>query len=116
MSKELGTPTSEEKAVDESVFPTVDVQPVRRRAWWKLGGRDQSFVSVNSGYPNAPSSAATSDTKLVSTDDLHNVWETGETQEIYKPIEGYEGAHRFDPSFKWDPQEEKRLVRIVSIN
>src|ERR1700753_4044963 len=100
MSKRSSTPPLDlnEKGVDESVYPTLDVQPVKRRAWWKLGGQDQSFVSVNSGYPATPNSVSSSDTKLVSTDDLHNVWETEETKEIYKPIEGYEGAHRFDPN------------------
>lgn len=32
----------------------------------------------------------------------------------YKPIEGYEGLHRFDPDFEWEPAEEKRLVRKVN--
>lgn len=40
---------------------------------------------------------------------------TGFDKEIYKPIEGYEGAHRFDSSMKWSVDEEKRLVRTVSI-
>ena len=35
-------------------------------------------------------------------------------QANYAPIEGYEGAHRYDPNFEWEPQEEKRLVRKVS--
>lgn len=32
---------------------------------------------------------------------------------LYKPIEGYEGAHRYDPKFEWEPKEEKKLVRKV---
>ena len=31
----------------------------------------------------------------------------------YKPIDNYEGAHRYDPDFQWDPKEEQRLVRKV---
>lgn len=31
----------------------------------------------------------------------------------YKPIEGYEGAHRYDPKLEWEPKEEKKLVRKV---
>jgi hypothetical protein len=35
--------------------------------------------------------------------------------EFYKPIESYEGAHRYDPSYTWEPSEEKRIVRKVSV-
>jgi MFS family permease len=30
---------------------------------------------------------------------------------FYKPIDTYEGLHRWDPNFSWDKAEEKRLVR-----
>ena len=35
-------------------------------------------------------------------------------ESYYKPIEAFEGSHRFDPKFEWDKQEEKRIVRKVS--
>lgn len=31
----------------------------------------------------------------------------------YKPIDSYEGIHRWDPEFKWEEAEEKKLVRKV---
>lgn len=34
-------------------------------------------------------------------------------EEFYKPIDSYEGAHRYDPKFEWEPQEEKKLVRKI---
>ncbi len=33
---------------------------------------------------------------------------------FYAPIEAYEGRHRYDPKFEWEPREERRLVRKVS--
>lgn len=33
----------------------------------------------------------------------------------YKPIDEYEGAKRYDPSFEWDPKEEQRLVRTLDL-
>ena len=36
-------------------------------------------------------------------------------EEYYVPIEKYEGRHRYDPKFEWDPKEEKRVVRKVGI-
>lgn len=32
----------------------------------------------------------------------------------YRPVDSYEGIHRYDPDFVWDKPEEKRLVRKVS--
>lgn len=34
-------------------------------------------------------------------------------EEFYKPIDSYEGAHRYDPKFEWEAQEEKKLVRKI---
>ena len=31
----------------------------------------------------------------------------------WKPIPEYEGAHRFDPNFEWEPKEEKKLIKKV---
>jgi hypothetical protein len=33
----------------------------------------------------------------------------------YKPVESYEGIHRYDPKFEWEPEEERRVVRKVSV-
>jgi hypothetical protein len=115
MSKSIDTPIVV-KDIDESGLRSVG--PIKRRPWWKFGGADYSFVTVNDGYPASTGSSAGYDSKNDSTDSLnshHNVYNNAESKEIYKPIEGYEGAHRFDPSFKWDPAEEKKLVKTVSL-
>lgn len=31
-----------------------------------------------------------------------------------KPIETFEGLHRWDPDFEWEPKEEQRLVRKIN--
>jgi sugar phosphate permease len=36
-------------------------------------------------------------------------------ENTYVPIEKYEGRHRWDPDFQWDPTEEKRLVRKIDL-
>lgn len=38
---------------------------------------------------------------------------TGIDEEYYKPIAKYEGIHRYDPEFEWEPQEERKVVRKV---
>ena len=40
-------------------------------------------------------------------------FDTVSGDEYYKPIDSYEGAHRYDPKFQWDRQDEKKLVRTV---
>lgn len=40
--------------------------------------------------------------------------DTDSLEEFYKPIDTFEGLHRYDPSFSWDPKDEKKLVRRVS--
>ena len=101
---------------DESGLQSVDPKPMSK-PWWKLGGEDYSFVSVNAGYTRSAISTSSSDTKLGAVENLgRHVYETDDTKEIYKPIAGYEGSHRFDPSFQWDPEEERKLVRMVSLS
>lgn len=33
----------------------------------------------------------------------------------HQPVERYEGSHRYDPLFEWEPKEEKKLVRKVGL-
>jgi len=44
---------------------------------------------------------------------LHSTFDKVDDYRHYKPISTYEGLHRWDPEFEWEPQEEKRLVRRV---
>ncbi|KAF3317921.1 hypothetical protein TWF173_009742 [Orbilia oligospora] len=37
----------------------------------------------------------------------------GLADDLYVPIDKYEGKHRYDPEFEWDPKEEKKLVRKI---
>ena len=44
----------------------------------------------------------------------HGTFETINDNSFYTPIERYEGKHRYDPNFQWEPKEEKKLIRKVS--
>ena len=114
MSSKESYPSDDVKGASDDGPLNAHPLPVKTKPWWKLGGKDYGFVSIDAGYPKQVNSASSSDTQLDGSLD-HNVYETEDTKEIYQPIEGYEGAHRFDPSLEWDPQEEKRLVKIVSL-
>lgn len=88
---------------------------LRANPWWRFGGKDRSFVPVN--VPSTTKSARSS-----SDDDEHahestiygSVFSDSRAQDFYKPIEKYEGRHRFDMHATWSEDEEKNLVRRVS--
>ncbi len=83
----------------------------RSTKWWKFGGKDVSYVSVDDGLEKSETSSQHDGAAVMK--DVNNVFESPEALNIYKPVEGFEGTHRFDPSAEWTPQEEKVLVRRV---
>lgn len=42
-------------------------------------------------------------------------FETLEDPRYYRPIDSYEGIHRWDPDFEWTEEEEKRIIRKVCV-
>lgn len=40
-------------------------------------------------------------------------FDAAEGHHFYRPIDTYEGLHRWDPDFQWTEQEEKKIVRKV---
>jgi len=84
-----------------------------RQKWWKLGGKDISHVSVNDGYVDSDASSFDEDSNDAVVKNVNNVFDAPEAAQLYKPIEGFEGTHRFDPSATWTQAEEKALVRKV---
>lgn len=40
-------------------------------------------------------------------------FKTAGLEQHYRPIESYEGYHRYDPKFDWEPEEERKVVRKV---
>ncbi len=89
-------------------------KPAQPEKWWKLFGKDVSHVSVDVGYDGRSETSSLETSDLVKNVD--NVFEAPEATEIYKPIAGFEGSHRFDPSATWTEAEEKTLVRRVRMS
>lgn len=44
-----------------------------------------------------------------------NAFQTNGLEDYYKPIEKYEGAHRYDPQFQWTEAEENAVLRKVRL-
>ena len=83
--------------------------------WWKIGGQDYSYVSIDGDKTVVASPPSSSEESLDETlvRKRNSVFQSPEAFEIYKPDESYEGFHRFDPSFVWTKEEEKALVKRV---
>ena len=103
--------TDKKVLIETSPDPEAVSRSRGARRWWQLGGRDVSYVSVDISYENESSASSSED--LVKNVD--NVWTAPEATELYKPIAGYEGAHRFEPTATWSAEEEQKLVRRVRV-
>ena len=94
--------------------PAVERVAQPRHRWWHLGGKDISHVSIDDGYEIELSGSATSSVSELQKN-VENVFVSPEALGVYKPVEGFEGAHRFDPAATWSPDEERSLVKRVSM-
>lgn len=43
----------------------------------------------------------------------YSTFEATEDYRFYRPIDSYEGIHRWDPEFEWTEKEEQKIVRKV---
>lgn len=83
---------------------------LRKNKWWQFSGKDRSFVPTKGKGSN---SSITSSQDDVYSLNEGTVYSDARAAEIYKPIEKYEGRHRFDIRATWSDEEEKKLVRRV---
>ena len=98
-----------------SSTPSEQDLPQKANPWWKFGGRDRIFVPSRLQGSRSNFKDFQGDRTV---DDDHNadgnVFSDPRAVEIYKPIEKYEGRHRFDLHATWSDEEERRLIRRVS--
>ncbi|MCJ1481729.1 hypothetical protein MMC06_001888 [Schaereria dolodes] len=80
--------------------------------WWKFSGQDRSFVSSRSDGSTSTLPSIKGDIESSTPyDSQKGVFSDPDAAGFYQPIEGYEGAHRFDPVTTWSDQEERSLIR-----
>lgn len=97
--------------VDRSEIDTRRV--AKPQKWWKIGGQDVSHVSVDIDTKSESETSSIDQSGSHLVRNVNNVFEAAEATEIYKPIKGFEGTHRFDPNATWTNEEEAALVRRV---
>jgi hypothetical protein len=72
---------------------------------------DDARLSLDSSSPILPKSPGELDGEYVPPSTL----DTDGLETFYRPVDGYEGAHRYDPAYTWDPNDEKAVVWKVGI-
>ncbi|KAK3643226.1 hypothetical protein LTR56_010374 [Elasticomyces elasticus] len=80
-------------------------------------GRSDDSMSSGAELPQAGikafPEAVVASSGWFSKTEGRTTFETSSLDSHYKPIDSYEGRHRYDPDFEWTPAEEKRVVRKI---
>lgn len=82
-----------------------------RASWWSSGTGDYSHVSVDDNSSSLLTRIGLDHEDTIG--EASNVYSDADARDIYKPVQGYEGSHRFDHNASWTEQQEKTLVRKV---
>jgi hypothetical protein len=79
------------------------------------GGSDGEFPK-SKGFKNvgtAPEFSSFDEReRSIASNDV--VFDATEDVRHYKPIDTYEGIHRWDPDFEWEREEEEKIVKKVT--
>lgn len=104
-----------EELQDTSVGPH-QLTTLETNKWWQFGGRDRSYIPTRA-YTSKSSLDAFNEPGSGDGDNTadDSVFNDVKAFDLYKPIEKYEGRHRFDQRATWTDAEEKKLVRRVRI-
>ncbi|KAJ5528374.1 hypothetical protein N7513_012533 [Penicillium frequentans] len=76
---------------------------------------DQKTAQVSASQKDSPgASILESDQESQQAQGYDNgTFQVKEGHEYYRPIDSYEGMHRWDPGFEWTEEEEKNIVRKI---
>ncbi|KAJ5547425.1 hypothetical protein N7494_005010 [Penicillium frequentans] len=76
---------------------------------------DQKTAQVSASQKDSlGASILESDQESQQTQGYDNgTFQVKEGHEYYRPIDSYEGMHRWDPGFEWTEEEEKNIVRKI---
>lgn len=79
---------------------------------WSDTSQPEYETAIGTHDSKTPGAATTS---IFTRSNQHRTFDSDSGSEtFYKPIDSFEGRHRWDPEFEWTEKEERRLVRKVS--
>lgn len=84
------------------------------RSWWKAESGDHVFVPVDPYSAVETNSKSDAESNPPTNKDISDGSDSvNDNPNLYIPVDGYEGKHRFDPTATWTDQEERSLIRKV---
>jgi hypothetical protein len=80
---------------------------------------NEKTVQISASQKDSPGTSIGDDSdreqQQIHSNKVDATFESGAVYHLFRPIDSYEGLHRWDPDFQWTEQEEKKIVRKVSV-
>jgi hypothetical protein len=83
-----------------------------------MANEDEKTVQISASLKVSPGTSIGDDSdrerQQSHSNKAEGTFEGADSHRLFRPIDSYEGLHRWDPDFQWTEQEEKKIVRKVS--
>ena len=73
----------------------------------------QGYVTKEGTVTSA--SCLGSSAEETSTPQDGTTFASSDLDEFWRPVDNYEGLHRYDPKFDWEPSDERKIIRKVRL-
>lgn len=82
-----------------------------------MTAHERKSPKISADEKNISEASSTDDSdrefQQISPTEGKSTFDSGAGHHLYRPIDSYEGIHRWDPDFEWTENEEKQIVRKV---
>jgi hypothetical protein len=82
-----------------------------------MGADEAKLAQISANEKDSPEASIQDDSdkewQRNGHQDKSGTFNAVEGHHFYRPIDSYEGLHRWDPEFEWTEDEEKKIVRKV---
>ncbi|KAJ6086799.1 hypothetical protein N7467_005713 [Penicillium canescens] len=84
-----------------------------------MANEDEKTVQISASLKDSPGTSIGDDSdrerQQSHSNKAEGTFEGADSHHLFRPIDSYEGLHRWDPDFQWTEQEEKKIVRKIDI-
>ncbi|KAJ5766280.1 uncharacterized protein N7511_003896 [Penicillium nucicola] len=80
---------------------------------------DDKAVQISASPKDSPGTSigdnSDKEQQQIYSSKREGTFEASDSPHLFRPIDNYEGLHRWDPDFQWTEQEEKKIVRKIDL-
>ncbi|KAJ6026593.1 hypothetical protein N7460_011410 [Penicillium canescens] len=84
-----------------------------------MANEDVKTVQISASLKDSPGTSIGDDSdrerQQSHSNKAEGTFEAADNHHLFRPIDSYEGLHRWDPDFQWTEQEEKKIVRKIDL-